>query len=145
MKDLRNLKTNGSASLAELQAFLGTLRGRSPQEVIGIVSTSLLVQSLVISTVATIGILAVFTVLPYLIYGPPKTQTAAAKAPAAAPADEGKTPAASSSNEAPAATDPTKPDVAKATKALGLDDTKTADPNKNPLESSPNLDKLLDQ
>ena len=41
------MHANGSASLAELREFLGTLQGSSPQEVIGIVSTSLLVQSMV--------------------------------------------------------------------------------------------------
>ena len=41
-RELRNLHANGSASLAELREFLAELKGRKPQEVIGIVSASLL-------------------------------------------------------------------------------------------------------
>ncbi len=140
MKDLKNIKTNGSASLSELQEFLGTLKGRNPQEVIGIVSTSLLIQSLVIATVGTILGMAIFTVLPYMIYGPLKSGPTAAKAvPSAAADDKGSEPA----ENKPA--DPTKPDLEKATKILGVEEAKTADPDKNPLESNPDLDKLLDR
>ena len=145
MKDLRNIKTNGTASLAELQEFLGSLKGRSPQEVIGIVSTSLLVQSLSIATIGTVLGMVVFTVVPYMLYGPLKSGPTAAKAPATAANAEHTEPAAAINTEKPAAADPGKPDVAKASKAMGLEETKNADPNKNPLESSPNLDKLLDQ
>src|SRR5436190_18820503 len=92
--DFRNLKTHGTASLAELKEFLGTLRGKSPQEVIGVVSSSMLIQSVALATGITVLMMVVFTIGPYLIWGPPKAKPAdaAAVAPASKPA-----PAATSS------------------------------------------------
>ena len=85
LNDLHSVRSNGSASLGELREFLGTLHGKSPQEVIGIVSTSLLVQSMLIALAGTALILFVFTLGPYFVYGPPQAK-AAAKKPAAAAA-----------------------------------------------------------
>jgi hypothetical protein len=140
LKDLRSVHSNGAASLGELREFLGTLHGKSPQEVIGIVSTSLLVQSMLIAVAGTLAILFVFTLGPYLVYGPPQARQAAKK-PAPAPAQ----PAAAAAAAAPATgTDPTsQPDAEAAAKVLGIDEAKPADPTKNPLDN-PNLDKLLD-
>jgi hypothetical protein len=144
LNEIKTLHSNGSASLDELREFLGRLQGRSPQEMLGLVSSSRLVQSMTLSVVATAAFLAVFTLGPYFVFGPPvekakenpvATATAAAVAAsqaAEAPAAEGKkTPEGENA-------DPT----AKAVKVLGLDETKDADPKSNPLEK--NLDKLLD-
>ncbi|QDU31295.1 hypothetical protein ETAA8_64480 [Anatilimnocola aggregata] len=135
LKDLHNLKNNGSASLAELKEFLGKLQGRSPQEVVGLVSTSLLVQSMVISVIGTIALLAVFTIGPYMIYGAPEAKKTAAAPPVAA------APAAAPAAET-AKTDAPVDDKTRAMKALGIDETKESDPNANPLENK--LDNLLD-
>jgi hypothetical protein len=137
VRDVENLKQNGAASLEELKEFLGNLQGRSPQEVVGIVSTSLLVQSMVLSTVGVLAVLAIFTVGPYFVYGPPKEKrTAAAPPPAAAPVE------AAAPSEAGKAGEPSEADKTKALQKLGVDETKDADPQSNPLEK--NLDKLLD-
>lgn len=142
INDVKNLKESGGASLEELREFLKTLKARNPQEVIGIVKASLLIQSLAISTVATVGLMAVFTVGPYMIYGPNKPPTPGTKpAPAAATADAGKPVEASPTT--PSAASATTPDAEKAAKVMGLDETKPADPKKNPLDK-PDLDKLLD-
>jgi hypothetical protein len=135
LKDLHNLQQNGSASLAELKEFLGRLQGRSPQEVVGLVSTSLMVQSMVIATVGTIALLAVFTIGPYMVYGPPQVKKPGPKpAIAAAPAEPAKETAKSG--------DPNAVDQAKAVKVLGVDETKTAKPDENPLDKK--FDNLLD-
>lgn len=143
--DFRNLKEHGGASIGELKEFLAGLRGRSPQEVIGIVKSSLLIQSLGIATAATLAVLFVFTITPYMIWGPPseaKPKKAAVAAseqsvqPAAA-INTGATKEGAKSDGAPSAED-----AAKAAKAMGLDETKTADPKENPLEKD--FDKLLD-
>jgi hypothetical protein len=141
--DFRNLKEHGGASLAELKEFLTQLRGRSPQEVIGIVKTSLLIQSLVIATVSTIAFLFVFTVAPYMIWGPqvaekPKKAQPPVAAQAAAPAPA----TAGAKAETKSDGNPSSADTAKAVKAMGMDETKTADPKANPLEKD--FDKLLD-
>lgn len=151
LNDVKNLKESGNASLAELRDFLKGLKTRTPQEVIGIVSTSLLVQSLAISCVVTIGLMAVFTIVPYLVYGPNLPQTASSKS--GKPATSTGSGAKSVANEtpvaaavAPDAASPSAnsgPDAAKAANVMGLDETKPADPKKNPLDK-PDLDKLLD-
>jgi hypothetical protein len=140
LKEAKNLHVNGAASVAELKEFLATLKGRNPQEVIGIISSSMLIQSLAIATAATLALLVVGTVGPYLIYGPPKPKVATNK-PSAAPAKE-----APDANKAAAPADGAKSnaDAAKAAKALGLDEVKEADPTKNPLDKGPNIDNLLD-
>jgi hypothetical protein len=150
VRELRNLQASGSASLAELREFLASLKGRKPQEVIGIVSASLLIQSMVISLFATAGILAVFTVGPYLIYGPPQARkpTPAKATPETAQAAESapteSSPLTAAATPAPAASDaPGVPDAARAAQVMGLDETKAADPKQNPLDR-PDLDKLLD-
>ena len=141
--DFRNLKDHGGASLGELKEFLSSLRGRSPQEVIGIVKTSLLIQSLVIATVATIAFLFVFTIAPYMIWGPqvaekPKKAQPPVAAQSAAPAPAN----AAAKTEKKADGTLSSEDTAKAVKAMGMDETKTADPKANPLEKD--FDKLLD-
>jgi hypothetical protein len=141
LRDMENVKQNGAASLEELKEFLGKLQGRSPQEVVGIVSASMLIQSMVISTIGALAVLAIFTVGPYLVYGPPQEKKLAtpppptvapepAPAAATAGAEQGKTGELSAE------------DKSKAMSKLGIDETKTADPNSNPLEK--NLDNLLD-
>lgn len=137
VRDLENLKQNGSASLDELKEFLGKLQGRSPQEVVGLVSASMLVQSMVISTIGVLAILAVFTVGPYVVYGPPQIKKAAAAPPPAATAAP-----------APAAAETAKTEddgvdaKTKAIQKMGIDETKTAKPDENPLDKK--FDNLLD-
>lgn len=135
MRDLENVKQNGAASLEELKEFLGKLQGRSPQEVVGIVSTSMLVQSMAISTLGVLAILAIFTFGPYAVYGPPQEKKTAAvpppaAAPAAAPAETAKT------------DEPVLDDKTKALQKMGIDETKTAKPDENPLDKK--FDNLLD-
>ena len=141
-RDVETMHVNGSASLAELKEFLGTLHGKSPQEVIGIVSSSLLFQSLGVAIVATIALLAVFTVGPYLIYGPPKVKEVAKKPAETAPADQPAT--ATPVAGMAAAGDAAQPDAEAAAKAMGIDEAKVADPGKNPLDKGPEIDNLLD-
>jgi hypothetical protein len=133
LKDLHNLQQNGSASLAELKEFLGKLQGRSPQEVVGLVSTSMMVQSMAIATVGTIALLAVFTLVPYMLYGAPQVKQTA-KPPAPAPA--------ATSAETAKTDEPALDDKTKALQKMGIDETKTAKPDENPLDKK--FDNLLD-
>ena len=149
--DENELKVGSSASLTELREFLSQLKGRKPQEVIGIVSASLLVQSMVMAIAIVCGLLVMFTVGPYLVYGPPqpkKAPTATANTagmtpqPADAMPAQGESPGsmAETSADTPASIEP---DLKKGSEVMGLDESKSADPSKNPLDS-PDLDKLLD-
>jgi cytoskeletal protein RodZ len=155
MNDLQNLKTNSSASADELRDFMSKMKGRSPQEVLGLVAGSSLFQATAQATFWTVVLTAIFTVGPYMMAKnnpPPKDTAAATKAPEKEPAAKPETPAKTenataaatpantqaSSNPAPTSGNS---DVDKAAKAMGIGETKSADPKKNPLD---NLDKLLD-
>jgi predicted lipid-binding transport protein (Tim44 family) len=146
LSEVRRLGANGAVSVAELKEFLGSLQGRSPQEVIGIVSTSMLVQSFGIAAVATTLLLAVFTIGPYLMFGSPHDRTVAAKPkPAAAtPADQqANLGSAATAGATAAGPSDNAPNAQRAADVMGLNDTKAADPNTNPLDG-PNIDNLLD-
>ena len=65
--DLRRLKSDGVASAAELREFLGNLKGRSPEDVMGAVAQSNLVRSIGLATVGCLGLMAVLTIIPYLL------------------------------------------------------------------------------
>jgi hypothetical protein len=141
--DFRNLKDHGGASLAELKEFLSHLRGRSPQEVIGIVKTSLLIQSVAISFLMIVVFLGVFTITPYMIWGPNVAQKPKkAQPPVAAPATAPSSAVSAVPGEKKTGDTPSSEDATKAMKAMGMDETKVADPKTNPLEKD--FDKLLD-
>ncbi|MDE0736965.1 MAG: hypothetical protein OSB47_14170, partial [Pirellulaceae bacterium] len=60
-RDLRSVRDNGTASLRELREFITQLKGRRPQEVMGMVSSNGLVQGVVISTAGFVVLLLLFT------------------------------------------------------------------------------------
>jgi len=156
-RDLKRLKVNASASLAELREFIAQTRGRSPQEVLGMVAGSQLTRCIGWAAVGTLVVLIVFTIGPYLYNGPPagarrtaKPAATARPTAAPAPAAPAQTPkgepaqAAAPATGGPAAQPkPAPADTEKAVKIMGLGDTKEADPKKNPMEKS--LDNLLDK
>ena len=57
MQDYQSLRENTTASVGELREFLGRLKGRSPQEVMGIVAQSSLVRGISIATAGTLILL----------------------------------------------------------------------------------------
>ena len=62
-KDLRRLKTDGSASAEELRQFISQLRGRSPQEVMGVVAQSDLFRSILLAAAGCAVLLVALTVI----------------------------------------------------------------------------------
>lgn len=150
-RDLRHLKTHSAASVAELREFLAQTRGRRPQEVLGLVAGSQLMRSVAVATVGAVLVLIVGTVVPWWLNGlspeamsgtKPSEPPKAAAATATPEATRSEQPPAESPAPAVDAT-PSQADAEKAIKVMGLDDTKAADPKKNPLENS--LDNLLDK
>ena len=84
-KDVKRLRSDGTASVEELRAFLGELKGRSPQEMLGIMAESGLFRGMVSATIATVALLFVFTIGPWA-YGelagePEQAKTATRPAP----------------------------------------------------------------
>ncbi len=129
---MSRLRANSGATAGELREFVKQLRGRSPQEVIGVVAQSNLIRATAMAALGTIVLLLVFTILPAMMAKPKPIAitppTPAAAPPAAAKTDDTKT---------------TTPDPANAAKSkdkevadkLGIGETKTADPKRNPLDS----------
>lgn len=144
--DIRALKDNSTAAVAELREFLGELQGRSPQEVIGIVSQTGLFRGITAATVGTLVVLVVFTIGPYALYGGPSSGPDAESGELAAASDDEPAPDDSpdvqSAAETNADTNSAKPDLERAADAMGISEATDANPNENPLDSK--LDKLLD-
>ncbi|MHC4400803.1 MAG: hypothetical protein ACYTG0_14095 [Planctomycetota bacterium] len=149
-RDLKRLKSDVGATAAELREFLGQMHGRSPQEMIGLVAKSGLTRSMFLATFLFVLLLAALTVIPYAL----RHHGADASAPVAGEGtveeenptepDQPETtqqpakPAAA----APVGTEDTGTDPERAIDAMGIGETRVADPNKNPLEDK--LDNLLD-
>lgn len=133
----KRLSGDAAASTAELRDFVRSLKGRSPQEVMGIVASNALTQAIIGSTIATAVLIAVLTV-------PFAGNSAKAKStkPQAAAASTEPEPAKGSEKAKSNSDTPSEEDIKKASKAMGLDETKTADPKKNPLDT---FDNLLDK
>lgn len=149
--DMQRLKTDASSTAGEVREFMATLKGRSPQEVLGAISQSSLVQSTIQATFVCALLLVALTVLPWAMASE-EPATAAAPAEEATGNTEATTETASTESEATSnaasaepgssADSPTGSDAARAAAAMKIDETVVADPNKNPLDG--NLDKLLD-
>ncbi len=145
--DIKRVKQSSAASVAELREFLGQLKGRSPQEVMGVVAQSSLVKGIATATIATAVILLLGTVVPYALYGGPaaaqaadQNNTTSASVPSAT---DNADAAAVNQNETTADdTDKNTPDLERAARAMGIAQTKSADPETNPLDNK--LDNLLD-
>ncbi|MBT4864272.1 MAG: hypothetical protein HON53_04010 [Planctomycetaceae bacterium] len=144
--ELRQLKTNGAASAGELREFIGSLKGKSPQEVLGAVAQSGLTRGIVQATIGFVVVLVTFSVVPYGYnkIWPATDGTTAAKTTEEEQSADPNTDESVSSEQPVAAADDVPAGAGDVTDALGIGETKTSDPNANPLESKSNLDNLLD-
>jgi len=151
VRDFKRLRSDGAATVSELREFLGQMHGRSPQEVIGVVAKSRLTRSIILATFLFAVLLVACTIVPYVwekrfggSTGPATGQSDAAKAPAAktdeSKPDEQPADAVVEDPKEKAFADAVDPD--RAIDAMGIGETRNADPNKNPMEDK--LDKLLD-
>lgn len=163
------LKEHGAATVDELKDFLQGMKGKSAQEVLGVIAQSGLVRAVTQATVATLVLVAVFTVGPYMLYGrngakpaaasgdnaKQNTDSQAATSPNAAAASNTSAAAGASGAGTPAVEGASSPtggattpagapaDLERAAQVLGVGETKGADPKSNPREKD--LDSLLDK
>ncbi len=138
-RDLRRAREGTFATAVELREFVQNLKGKSPQEVLGAVANSGLAQGVVLSSLITLIVMAVFTIGPYFWYEKPKPvqkEPVAAAQPVAPVATT-----ASPAEKSRAATQSAAANAQQTLEKLGETETKTADPKVNPLD---NLDDLLD-
>lgn len=146
---MRRLKVDGTASVAELREFLGRMRGRSPQEVLGEVAKSNLVQCTVLAILLTAFAMGAMTLAPYYLQDPKavaaKAEKEKAKAAKAAEKNAPKTETepAATAQKAPADGDaPSQSNLEQAAEKMQMNETKVTDPKANPLDKD--LDKLLE-
>lgn len=146
ISDAPRVRKEAAASATEIRQFINGLRGKSPQEMLGTISASSLVQATVQATVWTTLLLAGFTFIPYLLKSDAKASNkpsaTAKKADESKAADKVEKPDTKPAVAASANGEPSADNVQKAAKAMGLDEVKQADSKKNPREKD--LDTLLD-
>ena len=148
-RDMQNLSENTSASVDELREFVAGLKGRSPQEVLGIVTQNSLFQGVVQATVGCVVVLAVLTVGPWMLAdekpaGAEDLEIIAASTSADAASAEEAAPAETEVAAADVAGSADTADPASAAAAMGIDEVKDADAESNPLDTDSKLDSLLD-
>lgn len=148
--DMKRLKSDSASTAEEVREFIANLKGRSPQEVLGAVSESGLVQATVQATFGCLIVLLVATVVPWWFDDgltnderAAVVMTAEMVAESASAEAEVATDSTSESTEDSSSSDtPTDNDAARAAAAMKIDETVVTDPKSNPLDG--NLDKLLD-
>lgn len=64
-RELERLHQNGAATAREIREFVGQLRSKRPQEMLGVVAHSGLAQSIGVSAVGFLLLIALLTVGPY--------------------------------------------------------------------------------
>ncbi|NQV28502.1 MAG: hypothetical protein HQ518_29465 [Rhodopirellula sp.] len=148
--DMKRLKSDASSTAEEVRDFIANIKGRSPQEVLGAVSESGLVQATIQATIGCVVVLGVLSVVPWALKSDEpaavaaETQAAASEPTTAAAKNTATASSAETASTKPrSSTDtPTGSDATKAAAAMKIDETVVTDPKKNPLDG--NLDKLLD-
>jgi len=146
--DMKRMKSDASTTAEEVREFIANLKGRSPQEVLGAVSESGLVQATIQSTFGCMVVLVICTVAPWALSTDEAAAVAAEAETSAAPSElsEDNTTVPSTemaSTDSAAGGDVSEEtDATRAAAAMKIDETLITDPKSNPLDG--NLDKLLD-
>jgi hypothetical protein len=142
VRDIHRIQAGSAATADELREFIRHFKGKSPQEVLGVVAQSGLTRAVTAATIGCVVLLAIFTAGPYawgkLFTGAPKPAAVAPKKAAQPTADASTTAsgesAAATGGAASAATDPAAgQDLLE---KLGEGESKTSDAKSNPLEES---------
>ena len=123
--DLRELKANSSATVQELQQFLGELKGKSPPEMLGIVASSQLIRAIILSVILVIVAIFALTAIPYF-FGNKESPD-----PEQPIVTNPVTPAAEPKQANP---NPKQIKPAEPLAPLGVNEKKNAPANVNPLE-----------
>ena len=124
--DFRELKANSTATVQELQEFLRDLKGKSPQEMLGVVASSQLFRATILSVILVSATILTLTAIPYFRGGEdaPDSTPSTVSTPATidpAPTQPEPVPAPTRKKDEPLA-------------PLGVNEKKTAPANVNPLE-----------
>jgi hypothetical protein len=135
--EMARLKAGSRATMEELQEFLGEVRGKNPQQVMGLVAASGLTQGIILSTLATALVLFAFTAVPYYYYDD-------SAAVAAEKAKKAEAAAAEKAEEEKAEAEANKEDSAEDKKAAAVKAmTGEFDEAKGAKGEMPDIDDLL--
>jgi len=140
VRDVRRIQAGSAATADELREFIRHFKGKSPQEVLGVVAQSGLTRAVTAATIGCVVLLAIFTAGPYawgkLFAGAPKPAAAAPKKAAQPTAGATTTVDGASTTAAgpAAATDSAAGE--ELLDRLGEGESKTTDSDKNPLEET---------
>lgn len=142
---MSRLKHHSNASADELRQFIQSMKGKSPQQVLGLIAQSDLIRSTAMAAVFFVILLAVLTFVPAMFSGDGDQAVAAAPQNNQQQGDkkerkkQDKTKNAATAKatkdakgKQPTAKIPDKQD--DILKSLDIGDTKTSDPKKNPLD-----------
>ena len=146
--DVKRLKSDTASTAEEVREFIANLKGRSPQEVLGAVSESGLVQATVQATFGCLVVLVACTVLPWALKSDESVVAAETEPATTAAAEASENATTDPQSETASANaqsgngSPSSSDAARAASAMKIDETVVTDPKSNPLDG--NLDKLLD-
>ena len=150
-RDVQQVREGSTASAAELREFLQQMKGKAPQEVLGMIAQSSLVQSTVIATLGCVVVLFAGSAIPWAWAkaSPAPAAPAVAKEDPAKPAAPAAAIASQPSTGAPPGeTGPTEPTATSSKpkksdddllERLGVGETKDADANVNPLDRGDDL------
>ena len=146
--DMKQIKSDALSTAEEVREFIANLKGRSPQEVLGAVSESGLIQATIQSTFGCMVVLVICTVAPWALSTDEAAVVAAEGETAATPSEVSEDTTTEPATET-ATTDSgvggdasEETDATRAAAAMKIDETVITDPKSNPLDG--NLDKLLD-
>jgi hypothetical protein len=137
----RGLRGHGSASLSELREFIAKMRGKPPQEVLGMIAQSGLARAMSLATLLVLLMVVVGTAVPFAwnqITGQPGKSGKAAQA-VSSPTDKSAESAKEPAKTGSAGAETTEPKAKRDPKEaildkLGIGETKTAPKGINPLE-----------
>ena len=142
--DIRSVKHNGVASITELREFMRSLKGRKPQEAMELASSNGLIRGLVISTIGFLVVLFVFTAVPFYLHED-EVVTQQGVTPTSENDLDAQESKSSANADTQAGTDSSETPTAQGEELLDklqIGETKTADPDANPLDSQ--FNDLLD-
>ena len=139
--DIRSVKHNGAASITELREFMRSLKGRKPQEAMEIASNNGLIRGLVISTIGFLVVLFVFTLIPFFLDKDEVVTQQGITPTSENSGTQGSNSNAGTEDQTGSSQTPTAQGEELLDK-LQIGETKTADPDANPLDSQ--FNDLLD-
>lgn len=137
-RDIKSVQVNSAAVGTEIGDFLEQMRGRSPQEMLGLVAQSDLIRSTIVATVGCVVLILALTIIPHVLReeAPAKADVKAETPATQTPPDVAKTPDPVAVGKTDTGNTKTGDNPDKVAKTLGIGDVKTGSPDLDPFKNS---------